>query len=377
MCLKRTTPSSYLMICLWIFNSIRIKTSNLKPQISNLIRTFAAMNHITRIDRWLVGISSVLHFLVDGLCVCCLYLTAWPFTVPNLVAIFVTYNVLAFLTQPLTGHIADRLHHRHWMQVTSVALLALAVAWAGVVVMVPSLHTSWGAMMVVASLLGIGNSLFHVWGGKQTVITTGNDIRALGVFVATGAFGLAIGVLFYSWWLLLLMLLLICVLTVAYFVLDGSPISHSTFHYLRSTRHHRLSTHHLPPTTLLLVSLAMLALMSFVAFRSYVGQVFPAGMAKTGEIVLAVGAVSMLGKMAGGWLAKWIGIVWSLVVAVVITALCLLLQGQGTPVLFLGLFAINCTMPVTLYLANIVLPGREGLAFGLLAAALMPGYLLS
>jgi hypothetical protein len=34
-------------------------------------------------------------------------------------------------------------------------------------------------------------------------------------------------------------------------------------------------------------------------------------------------------------------------------------------------------MPVTLYLANVVLPKHEGLAFGLLAAALIPGYLLA
>lgn len=332
------------------------------------------MNHITRIDKWLVGISAVLHFLVDGLCVCCLYVMSWPFTLRNLVGIFVTYNLLAFLTQPLTGHLADRLRQRHWMQVASVVLLSLAVAASGVVMMVPSLHTSWTAMFVVASLLGMGNSLFHVWGGKQTVITTDNDIRALGVFVATGAFGLAVGVLFYSWWLLPLFLLLICLLTVAYFVLDGRPVSRPTLHSIPDLRAH---TRSLSPSTLLLVSLAMLALMGFVAFRSYVGQVFPAGMDKTGEIVLAVGGVSMLGKMAGGWLAKWVGIVWALVLAVVITAACLLLKGQGTPVLFLGLFAINCTMPVTLYLANIVLPGREGLAFGLLAAALMPGYLMS
>ncbi len=43
----------------------------------------------------------------------------------------------------------------------------------------------------------------------------------------------------------------------------------------------------------------------------------------------------------------------------------------------LGLFFINCTMPMTLYLANKVFEGREGLAFGLLAAALIPGYLLA
>ena len=42
-----------------------------------------------------------------------------------------------------------------------------------------------------------------------------------------------------------------------------------------------------------------------------------------------------------------------------------------------GIFAINCTMAVTLWLANVVLKGREGLAFGLLAAALIPGWLLA
>ena len=42
-----------------------------------------------------------------------------------------------------------------------------------------------------------------------------------------------------------------------------------------------------------------------------------------------------------------------------------------------GLFLINCTMPITLYWANALLKGYEGLAFGLLAAALIPGYLLA
>ena len=50
---------------------------------------------------------------------------------------------------------------------------------------------------------------------------------------------------------------------------------------------------------------------------------------------------------------------------------------QGVVALFLGMFAVNCTMPVTLYLANVVLPDREGLAFVLLAAALIPGYLFA
>ena len=52
-------------------------------------------------------------------------------------------------------------------------------------------------------------------------------------------------------------------------------------------------------------------------------------------------------------------------------------EGDYVTVLLLGVFLMNCTMPVTLYLANEVLKQREGLAFGLLAAALIPGWWLA
>ena len=69
------------------------------------------------------------------------------------------------------------------------------------------------------------------------------------------------------------------------------------------------------------------------------------------------------------------GIVRAMVAVVVVVVVCLFIDAPFA--MLLGLFAINCTMPVTLYFANVLLPGREGLAFGLLAAALVPGYLLA
>ena len=85
----------------------------------------------------------------------------------------------------------------------------------------------------------------------------------------------------------------------------------------------------------------------------------------------------MLGKMAGGWIAQRVGILRSLAVVLAGVALCILFRGDSVMVLLLGIFLMNSTMPVTLYLANEVLPCREGLAFGLLAAALIPGYLMA
>ena len=66
-----------------------------------------------------IGISSVQHFLVDGLCICCMYLLADMYC--NSIGAYgnrlsmggiLLYNVLAFMSQPLTGLMADRLPHR-------------------------------------------------------------------------------------------------------------------------------------------------------------------------------------------------------------------------------------------------------------------------
>lgn len=328
----------------------------------------------------LIGLSSVQHFLVDGLCICCLFLLAGMYSEClgaygdrlGWGAIMI-YNVLAFMSQPLTGLLADCLKARHWLLILSSLLLTLAVAVAS---LMPVLLAKALAMMedglgewllmLVAVILGLGNSLFHVWGGKQTVIKMGNDIRALGVFVSTGALGLAVGFICCSWGLLYALLLAIVVLSVAYVRWDdgSSKETSSVFisrNWLTSER----------------VWLIVVLLMLFVGYRSFTGEVFSKGITKGQTLVLIIGFVSMLGKMAGGWIARWMGILRSLAVVLAGVALCILFRGDSVMVLLVGIFLMNCTMPVTLYLANDVLPGREGLAFGLLAAALIPGYLMA
>ena len=164
----------------------------------------------------LIGLSSVQHFLVDGLCICSMFLLAEIYgdrfgAYGDRVSIgaILTYNVLAFVSQPLTGMMADRMKARHWLLIASSLLLTLAVACASLIqtLMAVSPNLMWDGLgewllILVAILLGVGNSLFHVWGGKQTVVMTGNDIRALGVFVSTGVLGLAIGLICRSWPLL-------------------------------------------------------------------------------------------------------------------------------------------------------------------------------
>ena len=316
----------------------------------------------------LTGVCTALHFLVDGLCICCIYLLADSSSVANLLGVFITYNVLAFLTQPLTGMLADRLRPEGMLLAAAIALLAIGVAVAFPLGSTDDVLP----LYIVAVLLGLGNSLFHVWGGRLVTVSTGNDIRALGVFVSTGAFGLVVGILFHS--RLVLVAFLLAIAALAFYALRLTSKESKGQESLKESQVLDSELNKKPVSMILW--LAVLALMGIVMLRSLLGETFSAGIAKGGMMILAIGAVAMIGKIAGGFLSHWMGIVWAMLLVVAGIVACLLLPSTET-VLFIGLLLVNCTMAVTLYLVNAVLPGREGLAFGLLAAALMPGYLLA
>ncbi len=321
----------------------------------------------------LLTISSAMHLMVDAICVCCLYLMAITFSVPYLAAVFVTYNITAFLTQPLTGMYIDKVGNSHWPVITAVAMLCLGSGLVFFVNGSPVLQNSPVAVFGVAVIIGIGNSLFHVWGGKQTVLKDGNDPRALGVFVSTGAFGLAIAYVFFSWRTLIILLITIAMATMAYIALDKQKKTCG----LESSQEEDSDTANPVSMTTAMIALAIIAIALFVFIRSFVGEWFTGSIIRTNKLILLIGFTAMAGKMAGGWMMKHGGLIPSFCVMIIGTILCLAFKGQGNAVCLAGLFMINCTMPVTLYLANVVLKGREALAFGILAAALMPGYILS
>lgn len=306
-----------------------------------------------------------MHFLVDGLCVCCLYLSADARAAGNLLWLFLLYNVLAFLTQPFTGMAADRYAGRlPVVLATSVLLLSLGVLTNSLLLLAGN-GSSWPLPVIQVALLGMGNSLFHVWGGKLTAHATGNDIRALGLFVSTGAFGLTVGFVCRSAWLPCAMLLLVVFCSI---VLFHHPQQKVATDYTTGEEGWWRKEW--------LAWTAMLLLMAAVMLRSGASELFTAGIERTSATVLVIGAVAMTGKMGGGWMARCCGLLPTLLCLLICIGICLFLRNGNLPLALSGLLLVNGTMAITLYLANRVFPGKEGLAFGLLAAALMPGYLL-
>lgn len=259
---------------------------------------------------------------------------------------------------------ADKIKRQKTVLLSSAILLSTAVIATAVIVKTGVCSPTLWTLASVATLLGIGNSLFHVWGGRLVAIQTKNDIRALGIFVSTGAMGLAIGFVACSWGLLSAMIVAIWV---AYTTI--SPIR--PINPINPIK----PINPITPITLFF----LLLIIAFVMFRSYIGDVFTTGIERSNTIVLTIATITMLGKMAGGFISRWIGWVPAAIMLVLAVIICSILKTEGAlnAAAIIGIFAINCTMPITLYLANRLLPGREGLAFGLLAAALIPPYLLA
>ena len=297
-------------------------------------------------------LASAMHFCVDALCLCCLYLTTGN------VRDYLIYNVLAFLTQPFTGLIVDKIRSKYNVLFSAVAMLAVAACTA---VLMPDYK------IIVAVLLGVGNSLFHIWGGREVAVATGNDVRALGIFVSPGVLGLAVGEFFCSWVLLFSLLIIIAILTTMHFCIVNGNASGR----VGASDDCACQNKYVIPL--------LIAICLFVALRSYLAGGFSTvSDGGAGYMVLVAAAVAMSGKILGGFLARISKNYFAAFVAfTVVSLVCLLARNCWEHAVFVGLFAINCTMPLTLYWAEKLLPGREGFAFGLLAASLMPPYILS
>lgn len=299
--------------------------------------------------------------------------------VSHVLGVIMVYNVLAFLTQPLTGMLADRIRNRQALVAAATALLAVGVATASLSTLNSSLFNS-SILYSTAILLGMGNSLFHVWGGKEVALSTHNSVCALGCFVSTGALGLAVGMLLHSWWLMYLLLILLAVLAAVAFRLPANgPVTVQPRRFSDKIFGHTFGSIKAKDLRqkAWLAWLVVLLMMAFVVFRSFLGEAVTADVGKGGVMALMIGGLAMVGKAGGGWMARGMGLATVFSLALAGAVACTLLKGSVGWLWLPGLLLINCTMAVTLCWANSVMPGREGLVFGLLAAALMPGYLIA
>lgn len=292
---------------------------------------------------------SIMHLVTDGLCAFLVFSVLYPDNPELAFVIFVAYNVLAFVTQSPVGLLIDRYNAPALFLSLSVGALFLGYAVSGI------------ALLSVL-LIGLGNSVFHVAGGKYVTDKSGNAIDSLGIFVSTGAVGLALGQVYLAFVPLPYIFFALLFSSLILFLVSEDPEDKS---------HTEELDHRFNP------KIALLAVVGIVFVRSFVGKMVSPAFTLTGGILITLSVFTALGKAMGGIASRLLGIRLTTTLSMCIAAVCLTL-GVGNPYTFIsGIFFFNFSMPITLYFANVLLKGKEGFAFGTLAAFLAPAYFLA
>lgn len=300
---------------------------------------------------------AILHFLVDGLCAFAMFGT---FSVrENWYLNVLLYNFCAFALQMPMGVVLDTLNRRKCERKYEPSF-----GFAAVGVML----TCLGAVTHPV-ILGIGNALFHLGGGVGTIHedeAKGWKGRGLGVFVAPGALGLYLGTLLAKGEVIRMLPVLIVIGLVAVCCLGWCCYLMLSQKKVPVT----MAQANIEKDGLLL----LLGCLVVVILRSYIGM----AVGFSWKTTVLAGTIAVLavvfGKVAGGFAAAWAGIRRTVVVSLLLAAVCYMLS-ENMLAGILALFLFNMTMPITLYLLVQKLKGLAGFSFGLLTFGLFIGFL--
>lgn len=295
-----------------------------------------------------LALNSFAHLLMDALCASALFGTMR--SEAGYISLVFIYNTLAFSTQCFVGLAADRIK-KHSL----FACLAELAAVLGFFLPAPS------ALRVL--LIGIGNSVFHVACGAMTLENSENRASPLGIFVAPGAVGITLGTLFPSFgWLFASALIPIALLRLVIlrrlepFAPAESPKEVSKPAGVRNGT--------LP---------AVLLLTAAVAVRAIGGSAVRFEWQTGGLAALLLTLFVFAGKAIGGFVCDRLGAKASALLSIPAAAVLIAFLSEFAAPSLIGQFALNLTMPITLYLMYRVMPDSPAFAFGLAASALWPG----
>ncbi len=289
------------------------------------------------------------HFCVDFACFWLLFSRVVPggMDAQTVALALLIYNMLAFGLQPFIGYLCDT--HPG----IPAGLIGCIVAAAGLLLSA----AVWPALVLVA----LGNAFFHIGGGINSL--NSSRMARSGVFVSTGALGVALGTLSgaaaHS-----------VALPLSLLLASAALIAWSDPHSKRSApvRFTADVSSNLPFT-----ALALLVALS-VVIRSFVGSSLTLPWKSLSPMYGLLPAVcAFAGKAAGGVLGDKMGAKNTGVVSLLLALPCLAFGSSVPLIAMAGIVLFNLTMPITLCTLASRLPGHPGLAFGITTLALLVG----
>lgn len=291
---------------------------------------------------------SIMHFLCDFICGYRVVGVLGHKYIEYALYIFIVYNSLAFLFQPIIGIIIDKFFLGKSIIIFSVLCLLL-----GIVV------NNW---LISIIFLGVGNQIFHVIGGKICTNINSSKASHLGVFVSLGAVGLALGSNFYELKIIVYLALLLYLILSVLVILN-----------IKNYEQTSIEIQHKPMSKVVLGT----SLMVIVVFiRSFLGKIIHFDFEMTLALVVLFPCFASFGKLIGGFIRDKFGSLITVIISMSLCCIILIFFSNSIILMLIGMILINISMPISLYELNKLNQGYEGFNFGILAAVLFPGVFL-
>ena len=309
-----------------------------------------------------LSVYTLTHFAVDlgcGWLVYALY-SAEVFGADTVAEMFLLYNFLAFGTQFIIGAFVDamrardKLCHRETAYIGSVLVL---------IALILGVHTPW----LSVTLVGLGNAAFHVGGGIDSLIYSDGKMARCGIFVSSGAVGVALGMLCGARFA---NMLYIPAAVVGFFALSVLFFGKCNDMAVSPSEQNGFKM------PLCGGSLGLVMCLAAVLVRSYSGFLFSMPWKQGFVLVLVAAGAALAGKAVGGILSDRFGAREVGAISLALSIPLVIFGRESVVLSVLGIICFNIAMPITLHTAAARLRGYEGFAFGLTTLALLVGYLM-
>jgi FSR family fosmidomycin resistance protein-like MFS transporter len=283
-------------------------------------------------------------------------------------------NFTSSILQPLFGHFSD--------QKEKALLLPLGCLAAGVGLSLTSLPDSYGVLLLLVVVSGLGVAAYHPEGYKTASFFTGDHSAAgMSVFSVGGNLGMALGpllaltVITYLGFAGLPLMLVFALMFLALLVFHWGNLKHARPLLARG----RASVAAAPPgaylalflviATVVMRSWIQLGLMTYIPFY-FIGHL-KGDPLYSGKLVSAFLLGGVAGTIIGSMVADRLGhkkyLVYSMLATTLLSPLILFTTGfQLLLVLVLVGMALISSFTVTIVMAQRLLPHRLGVASGLL-----------
>lgn len=295
-----------------------------------------------------IGVLGLSHAQIDFISAFLLFQASrvYDFAPDTFLQLAILYNLIAFATQFIVGLFVDK--YKNPKQISILGLL----------LSIPAIFVFFVNPVLSIILIGLSNSILHVGGGVISIKTTPGKTTGPGLFVAPGALGLALGILYGKGSQFPVILLIASVLVLFWLIMKKVKVP-------------KVKTTKIPNISKGQILLAVFLFLLTISSRSIVGFSLDLPWKNTNLLIILTAVAVLMGKGLGGIIADKYGWIKTGILALLISAPLITFSSSLIIPSIIGVFLFQFTMPITLAAIAKIMPGREGLAFGLTTLALI------